>query len=82
MMGDAVGQPASGRLDVTVRVVGGAGAQLELIGASGRLAATPVRQSDETLCFALPVAGSPYVRAQLVESDGTVRALTNPIYLT
>jgi len=81
MMGDALARPPSGVLDVMVRVLGGAGARIELIGALGLLAAIPVRRSDEAHELRVSTAETPYIRAQLVGEGDAVRALTNPIYL-
>jgi len=83
-MGDAVARPPSGRLEATVRVVEGAGLRLELYGAGGLLSQAGVTENDQTFTLAAPVEGTPYVRAQLTETDtqpGAVRALTNPIYI-
>ncbi len=84
MMGDVVPRPPGGRLSVEVRVVGGAGTLLELRGADGCLQRLPIQHDEQTVAADLSVAATPYVRAQLVESDSgspPVRALTNPLYL-
>ncbi len=83
MMGDSLARPPGGELDVTVRVVHGQGLALELRDAEGCLHSQTVQAEEQTFTASLPVRGTPYVRAQLVE-PGTapppVRALTNPIY--
>ena len=71
-------------LDVAVRVAGGSGLTLQLIGSDGILRATPVVQDDQPFIFTIPIAQTRYVRAQLIQpnsEDLVVRALTNPIYL-
>jgi len=83
IMGDTVARPASGRLDISARVVGGTGQHLELVGATGVLAQSTVADADQTFRFEAPVAQTPYVRAQLSAGTdpGVIHALTNPIYL-
>jgi hypothetical protein len=84
IMGDTLARPASGRLDVSVRVVGGAGLRLELAGCDGLLAQAKVVEADQTFRFEAATAPTPYIRAQLCATDadpGTVRALSNPLYL-
>ncbi|MBI1256753.1 MAG: PHP domain-containing protein [Chloroflexi bacterium] len=83
MSGDVVKRD-SDTLDVTVRVTGGTGLTLQLIGSDGILRATPVVQDDQPFIFTVPIAQTSYVRAQLVQPDSedlVVRALTNPIYI-
>ena len=82
MMGGTVPRPRSGMIEVTARVVNGVGARLELIGGAGLLAETDVVEYDQT--FWVEISHTPYVRAQLVDTDtesNTIRALTNPIYI-
>ncbi len=84
LMGDAIPRPADGRLAVRVRVVSGGGLMLELCTAEGCVERQAVTADDQTFALEVPVPGTPYVRAQLVEPGKqplTVRALTNPIYL-
>ena len=83
MMGDVVPRPPDDRLTVTVRVLGGAGATLEIHGTPGSLLRYPVTGADEVITMILDVSGTAYVRAQLVSgAEGDLlHALTNPIYL-
>lgn len=84
MMGDCVPRPAGGSLDVSARVVNGAGLRLEFHSAEGPLAQVGIYSENQSIRLAVPVTDTPYVRAQLVETagePGMVRALTNPIYI-
>jgi hypothetical protein len=83
MTGDVVRRQGD-TLDVAVRVAGGAGLTLQLIGSDGILRATPVAQDDQPFIFTVSIAQTRYVRAQLIQpnsDDLVVRALTNPIYI-
>ena len=68
---------------VSARVVGGKGTALALIGAKGIIATEAVTDDDQTWSFALNVLGKgqTYVRAQLHNPYGGLRALSNPIWL-
>lgn len=84
MMGDTVARPPDGRLTVRVRVVNGAGLTLELCTAQGVVARMTISEQDQAFDATVPVAQTPYVRAQVVEDEPTgniVQALTNPLYL-
>jgi hypothetical protein len=84
MMGDGVPRPADGSLDVSARVVNGAGLRLEFHSAEGRLAQVGIYSENQSIRLTVPVTNTPYLRAQLVETagePGMVRALTNPIYI-
>lgn len=81
IMGDSVTRPADNHLPVSVRVVGGAGATLELH-MRGSVERMRIEGDYAQLERWVDVSDSPYVRVQLVAADGrTMRALTNPIYL-
>lgn len=83
LAGDTIARPASEQLDVSLRIVDGAGLELQIIGADGLLLNEVVTYNDQPFIFTVPVAGTPYVRVQVVqpEADGfTVRALSNPIF--
>lgn len=84
MMGDQLPRPASGILEVSVRVVGGRGLSLEVFGANGCLHTATPQTDDQTFIISLPMSETPYVRAQLMERGARpmMRALTNPLYLT
>jgi hypothetical protein len=84
IMGEAVARPASGRLDISARVVNGAGLRVELAGCHGLLAQAQVVEADQTFQFEITVAQTPYIRAQLSTTDtdpGMIRALSNPLYV-
>ena len=81
MMGDAIQRPADGQLNVNVHVMNGSGTTLQLIGASGCVFSDCVAGDDWQVRPTLHIGDTPYVRAQLISTNGTVRALTNPIYL-
>jgi hypothetical protein len=82
MMGDVMACPASGRLDISIQVFGGAGRRLEVHDAAGVMAQVDISADDQALQFDLLATQTPYIRAQLVEvEDNMVCALTNPIYV-
>jgi PHP domain-containing protein len=67
----------AGRVSVEVR--DGAGATLMVLSDSGPLDAAPVNDAAWDRAFDVP-AGLTYVRAQLVDANGDMRAVTNPIW--
>jgi hypothetical protein len=82
MMGDTIARPADGSLQVQVRVIDGAGLQLDLIGANGCLARELVQDNDQSFEFVVALENTSYIRAQLVKPETEhVCALTNPIYV-
>lgn len=84
LMGDAIPRPASGQLLIALDILGGNGLTLEVITAQGCVERQIVRDDDTRLELNIDVAGTPYVRAQLVGPDGAgsdMRAVTNPLYL-
>ena len=80
MMGDAVPHTEDGQLQMRVNAHAGAGCWLELHTAAGRVERQPVPEDEFHLDFRA-AADSVYVRAQLVDENGQVCAVTNPIYL-
>jgi hypothetical protein len=68
---------------ISARVVGGTGTALSLVGASGIIATEAVSEDDQTWSFAVNVLGKgqTYVRAQVHDAYGGIRALSNPIWL-
>jgi hypothetical protein len=80
--GDVLPRPASSRLAVHVRCERGAGNQLSLLNQHGILFEQNISSADEEVAVELEVGDSLYVRAELRDSQDTMRALTNPIYLT
>lgn len=68
---------------VTARTVDGKGTALVLVGATGIIATEAITEDDQSWSFAVNILGKgqPYVRAQLVNEYGDIRALTNAIWL-
>ncbi len=68
---------------VTVRIVGGKGTALCLVGNSGIIATEAITADDQSWSFAVNILGKgqTYVRAQLYAATGGIRALSNPIWL-
>lgn len=75
---------------LTARIVGASGDALMLIGGPGVIATSPILRDDLTLAWSLaeahrihPSTGdmSRYVRAQVVDVLGNIRALSNPVWL-
>lgn len=84
IMGDVIPRPASNVLAVKVRVVSGSGHEVQLVGTDGCLHKAPVERDEQEFEISIPIANTPYIRAQLVIPDSedlVMRALTNPIYL-
>jgi hypothetical protein len=73
-------EPDRGRTGrVVAEVRDGAGSTLMLLSDSGAVDAAPVNGATWDRAFDLPV-DIRYVRAQLVGTNGDVRAITNPIW--
>jgi hypothetical protein len=68
---------------ITARVAHGAGTVLTLVGSTGIVSSEVISSDDESWTYALNVLGRniQYVRAQLHGQHGTIRALSNPIWL-
>jgi hypothetical protein len=84
MMGDTVTRPADDYLTLALHVTGGQSKQIELHTAAGCAFRQVVQTEHDYLEVRVHVAGTPYVRAQLVDERARgvmVRALTNPIYI-
>jgi hypothetical protein len=79
--GDALPRPSNGRLTLQVHAARGAGHRLRLLDQEGALLGRTIAEADETVDAELPVARSLYVRAELRDARGNMKALTNPIYL-
>ena len=84
--GDDVQVAQAGPVPMRVRVVGGKGLTVELLGKAGRLGAVKVQSQDAVVKFeAVGVPGlSDYVRAELKKHPGkwwSLTAMTNPIYV-
>ncbi len=79
--GDTVRPHKDSVVPIEVRVTGGKGLALRLVWAASEIS-LPVETDDATLRHAVPAAsGSSYVRAELLRPNGSVVALTNPLYL-
>ncbi|HEV2067574.1 MAG TPA: CehA/McbA family metallohydrolase [Thermomicrobiales bacterium] len=81
-------QQAGDRL--SARSIGARGNALVLVGNTGVIATTPLASDDLTIDWSLQELASGlgsqrdmswYVRAQIVDDTGTVRALSNPVWL-
>ncbi len=77
MMGDSAAASADPVI-VSVTVTGGTDCTLQLYTAAGCVAQQSV--TDDSFSFVAPIQIDRYVRAQLVNANGLIRALTNPIY--
>lgn len=80
MMGDVISRADAESQAISAGVQGGAGCWLELHTAAGLVERHAVADAEFRLDFQA-AADSIYVRAQLVDEDGQVCALTNPIYI-
>lgn len=73
---------------IRVRVAGARGDTLVLVGPNGAVQAKALASDDETvtlpvvaLLSAMPEATASYVRAQVQDTTGVIRALSNPLWL-
>lgn len=68
---------------ITARIVNGKGTAIDIIGANGIIATEAITDDDQSWSFALNILGrgQPYVRAQLHSEYGTLRAVSNAIWL-
>lgn len=73
------GDTARGALEVSARVTGGAGCTLRFVCHAGE-SLVPVASDDATLPFSAPAGPNAYVRAELLRADGSMAAMTNPIF--
>jgi hypothetical protein len=64
---------------VRVSVLGGAGATVVVLGDQGSIGAAAVHSADWSAGVVVPRVTA-YVRAQLLGSNGELRALTSPIW--
>ena len=81
LTGDLIPRRGDGRLAVRVRCRRAAGCRLTLHDQAGVLSAHDVAGDDFTVEPALPDAFSLYVRAELRNAAGVMRALTNPLFI-
>ncbi|MER3485222.1 MAG: hypothetical protein C4345_03825, partial [Chloroflexota bacterium] len=63
-----------------VHIAGGAGSALHLVTECGCVAAAAI-ESDDWLWQTRYPASARYVRVQIVDVDGRIRALSNPLWL-
>ncbi len=81
MGGDAMPRPQDGRLVVRVHCQRGAGHRLVLLDQRDMLIEYMIVESDELVTARLSIANSSFIRAELRDAGGVMKALTNPIYL-
>lgn len=85
MMGDVVAPPASGRLKVRARVLGGSGKQVVFYTATGRQSIQTAEGADATVAFEVKLRpGRDFVRAELrahPHLSPSMTAIANPIYV-
>jgi hypothetical protein len=83
IMGDQIPRPADGMLTLQLRTRAADGLQLEIITADGVQQKIAIDTREQAFEVTIAVGSSPYVRVQLRDSKSlSIRALTNPIYLT
>jgi len=78
--GDSLPRPDD-EIDMRVRCLKGKGYWLRLLDERGVLFERKIRAADETVSTGLPVTSSLYLRAELRDANGSMKALTNPVYL-
>jgi hypothetical protein len=81
LCGDALARPVDGQLAVSLRCVRAAGHRLQLLDQEGVLLERTVAELEATIAAELSVERSLYVRAELRDTRGAMKALTNPVYL-
>jgi hypothetical protein len=81
LTGDRVSRPASGVLPIQIRCQRGAGYILLIMDQDHTLHEQKLTQDDEAIAVGIAVGGAAYVRAELRDSEETMMAMTNPIYL-
>lgn len=81
MGGDAMRVTPGARLNVQIDCQRGTGLLLQLLDQRAMLFQQRITGSAETVTVALAVDSSMFVRAELRDDAGNVRALTNPIFL-
>lgn len=81
LCGDALARPLGGQLPVRVHCYRGAGYRLQLLDQEGVLLERTLAERDELVMGELAVERSLYVRAELRDKRGNMKALSNPVYL-
>jgi len=78
--GDAVALPATSVFEMQVRVLGGAGGRVQVLGAAGELFAADVEGEDQALRLRIRARVGEFVRVEL-HRGRRLLALANPVYL-
>ena len=81
MGGDSVSRPANGQIAVRVHCRCGTGNRLRLLDQHGVLLEQIISEPEAIVTAQLSISRSLYLRAELRNADGAMKALTNPIYL-
>lgn len=85
MMGDELPRPASGKLAIRARVLGGKGKKVVLYTSAGRAAVLDVRTDDASVPFTVTLRpGADYVRGELRKFPRlpwSMTAIANPIFV-
>jgi hypothetical protein len=85
MIGDEVPRPASGKLAIRARVLGGKGKKVVFYTKAGRVGIAEATSADASVPFTATVApGADFVRAELRQSPRlpwSMTAIANPIYV-
>ncbi len=80
MAGDAVARSAAA--SISVRCLRCAGGRLLLLDSRSPFFDSEIREDDEIVTAEIPDSVSLFVRVELRAPDGTLRALSNPLYLS
>jgi len=78
--GDAVMLPATNRIELQVRVLGGTGTRVRVLGGAGELFTRELAGEDEVVRLLVRARVGEFVRVEL-HRGRTLLALSNPIYL-
>jgi hypothetical protein len=81
LCGDTLPRPEDGQLPIQLHCRRGEGCRLQLLDQEGVLLERRIAMPDETVVAELPVTRSRYVRAELRDGVGNMKALSNPVYL-
>jgi hypothetical protein len=81
LCGNVLARPEDSRLPVRLRCLRGESCRLQILDQEGALLERTLVEPDEIVLAELPVTRSLYVRAELRDTRGNMKALTNPVYL-
>ncbi len=81
MAGDFLAGHRPAELAVSIRCRRSAGHRLQLVDEASVLFEQVIAEPDQSLAPRLVLAGSLFIRAELRDQQGIVKALSNPIYL-